>query len=123
MVQESKAEFCVAADAVESVCRDIGDDGDGVGTQVGKFLRLEAAPHLLGRVQVWGITGKRLGGQPVALAGDPFAHTSASVRRQAVPDQQHATLLEVAQLAQELDEAFVIVGARTELEDKVCSTA
>jgi hypothetical protein len=41
------------------------------------------------------------------------------MRRQAIPDQQHRTLLDFVQIAQELDECFVVVGARTQLEEQV----
>jgi len=42
---------------------------------------------------------------------------------QSVPDQQHATLFDRVQLAQELDQCFVVVGARTQLEDEVSIAA
>jgi len=45
------------------------------------------------------------------------------MRWQAVPDEQHATLLDRVHVAQELDEHFVVVGARTQLEHEVSITA
>jgi hypothetical protein len=45
------------------------------------------------------------------------------MRRQSVPDEQHWPLLDLVQLAQEVDQQFVVLGARTQLEDEVRITA
>src|SRR5437016_12871087 len=48
---------------------------------------------------------------------------SAAMRRQSVPDQQHGTPLDLVQLGQELDQCFVVVGARTQFKEEVRITA
>jgi hypothetical protein len=45
------------------------------------------------------------------------------MRRQSVPDQEHGPLLDCLHVAQELNQRFVVVGARTQFEDQVRSTA
>ena len=42
------------------VCGDTGDLVDRVGAQVGQFLRLEVAPDLLDRIEVWCVAGQWL---------------------------------------------------------------
>src|SRR2546423_6404851 len=63
---------------------------------------------------------QRLDPQTVTLAVEPIAHASAVMRGQPVPDQHHrSVLLELMQLGEELDERFVVVGARTQLDDEM----
>ena len=45
------------------------------------------------------------------------------MRWQAVPDQDHPTLLESVHVVQELDEGLVVVGTRTQLENEVSIAA
>jgi hypothetical protein len=92
------------------------------GAQVGEFRRFEVAPDLFDWIGVRRRPRQRLDAQPVALAGDPLQHASAAMRGQAVPDQ-HATMLDMVHIGQEVNERFVAVGARTPLEDEVSIAA
>src|SRR6266542_3388401 len=123
VAEESETERSVTADAVQTVVRDIGDFADAVGAQVGKFRGFEVAPDVFDWIDVRRIARQRLDAQPIALAGDPLQHVSAAMRGQSVPDQQHPTVLDVVHIRQELNERFVVVGARTQFEDQVCITA
>jgi hypothetical protein len=120
MTEERQAECGVAADAVQAGFGNSGHVVDGVAAEIRKVLSLEAVSDLLDRVEVRRIAGQAFNPEPVMLAGDPLAHASAAMRRQAVPDQHYrALLLELAQLAQELDQGLIVVGTRTELEDEM----
>ena len=123
MTQKREAECSVTTDAFEAVCSGVGDLIDSIGAQIGELFRLEAAPNLLDGIDFRCVAWEWLDGQPVLLAGDPVAHPMASMRRQSVPDEQHWPLLDLVQLAQELDQQFVVIGARTQLEDEVRITA
>jgi hypothetical protein len=58
------------------------------------------------------------------LARDPVHYSSAAMRGQPVPEQDHrAVLLEFAQVAQELNQGFIVVGTRTPLEHEEGVTA
>jgi hypothetical protein len=45
------------------------------------------------------------------------------MRRQSIPNQQHRTLLNVVQEAQELDKRFVVISTRTQLKNEVSVAA
>jgi len=123
VTQKREAECSVTANTFEAVCSGVGDLSDGVEHRFAELFRLEAAPNLLDGIDVRCVAREWLNGQPVALAGDPVAHLMAAMRRQAVPDEQHWPLLEFDQLGQEVDQQFVVIGARTQFEDEVRSTA
>ncbi len=123
MTQKREAEYSIATDAIQAVGSGAGNLIDTVRAQIGELFRLEAAPNLLDGIDFRCIAREWLDGQPVPLAGDPVAHPMAPMRRQSVPDEQHRPLLEFVHLAQEVDQQFVVVGARTQFEDEVRSTA
>ena len=63
------------------------------------------------------VTRQAFGGQPRALARDPVQHEAAAMGRQAIPQQHHpAAGFKLMHIAEELDQGFAVVGARTELE-------
>ncbi len=119
MTEKGEAEGGVAADTVEAVFSNIGNVADRIGAQVAKFRRFEVAPDVFDGIEVWRVTRQSFDAQPIALAGDPVQHAPAAMRGQPVPDQQHATLLDVVHVGQELNQRLVVVGARTQLEDEV----
>ena len=120
MTEEAKAERRVGADAVQSTSGNVGNLMDGVRAQIAELLGLQVAPDLFDRVEVVSIAWQRLDPQPVTLAVEPVVHASAVMRGQPVPDQHHrSVLLKLMQLGEELDERFVVVGARTQLEDEM----
>ena len=56
------------------------------------------------------------------LAGNTGAHPPTTTGGQSVLDQQYPWLLDLLQIAQELDEHFIFAAARTQLEDEVSIT-
>ena len=59
------------ADPADSLPGGLKDLGDGVAAQVGQLHALQVGPQPLHRVQVVGITGQVLHGEPVPLALQP----------------------------------------------------
>ena len=45
------------------------------------------------------------------------------MRGQSIPDQQHSTVFGLVELAQELNQCFVVIGARTQLKEEVSIAA
>jgi hypothetical protein len=80
-----------------------GDIVDGIGAKVGKLLRVEAALHLLDRVEVRSVAVQRLDVQPLALAADPIGHASAAMRGQPARDQHQRAVIGLALLDPVLD--------------------
>jgi len=70
-------------------------------------------------VELGSVTGEWLYGEPLSLTRYPRGHTPTAVSGQSVPDEQQWTLLNLVQLAQELNECFVVIGARSQLEDEM----
>src|SRR5947209_5222729 len=57
------------------------------------------------------------------LAGDPVANPTVAMRGQSIPDQKHWALFDLIQLAQEFDQRFIVVGARTQFKEEVSIAA
>jgi hypothetical protein len=79
----------VLADSLDALFGGVGDLGQGGRGPVGELQVLEVGPQLLDRVELEGVGGQPLDGQPVALAVEEGAHAGAPVRAQPVPEQDH----------------------------------
>jgi hypothetical protein len=123
MTEKGEAEWSIAAYVVQTVLRDIGNRSDGGGAQVGELIGFDVAPDLFGRIEIRSIARYWLDPQPDALVGSPLHHPSAAMRGQPVPQQDHRTVpLNLMHICQKLDQHFVVVGARPQLENEVSVT-
>ena len=52
MTEEGEAQRSIGADAVETAFGDIGNLIHRVGAEIGEFLRLQVAPHVLDWIEV-----------------------------------------------------------------------
>jgi hypothetical protein len=68
VAQEGETEWCLSADAVEASFLYFGNFADGVGARIGELFGLEAAPHVLDRIQVWSVARQSLRTEPLPVA-------------------------------------------------------
>src|SRR2546425_12311050 len=74
-------------------------------TDIGQLTSLDVAPELFDWIQVGRIAGQPLHREPRALPRQVGGHHTARVAAQAVPNEQHALLVEVAlEVAQKRNE-------------------
>jgi len=98
--------------------------GEARRTDIGQLASLDVAPELLDWIQVRRIAGQPLHREPRALPGHVGGHHTARMAAQAVPNEQHALLGEVAlEVAQKRNEGSVRVAARARLEEEAGPTA
>src|SRR5207302_6389038 len=84
---------------------------------VGQLLALEVAPERLHGIELGGIGGEALHGEPGSLRGDEGRHGLAAMRRKAIPEQGDPLALELAaELGEELYEGGVVVGPGSDLK-------
>jgi hypothetical protein len=120
VAQESEAELCVAADTVQAVLGDRLDVSDRGATQVGKLCGFEIAEYLLGWIELRRVGRQAFDRQPRAVVVDPVGHVATAVGRQTIPQQHRpAARFELVQIGQELNQAFAVVGARTQVKHEM----
>ena len=87
VTQEGAGQRRLLADAGEPAAQRSAQAGEIGGAHVGQFPRLHVAPDLLQRIQLRGVRGQRLHGQPGALSAKIRGHVATLVAAQAIPDQ------------------------------------
>jgi hypothetical protein len=74
-----------AADATKAGTKFMLDLVEIVGAEVGELAALGVAPHEFGRVQIRGVAGQALDGEPRALSAQVRLHGATLMGRQAIP--------------------------------------
>lgn len=124
MLEEREGEARLASDSGHSGAKGVGHFAEIIGALVGELLPLDVAPQQLDGVEIGGITGEPLDGQPRALATQVGDHRPALVSGQAIPDENEAVAAEMAlEGLQERDEVLAVVAAGSRLEEEAPTLA
>ena len=87
VAQEGAGQRGLPADAGQAAAQWAAQAGEVGGTHVGQFTRLHIAPDLFEGIQLRGVGGQPLHGEPGALPAKIRGHVATLVAAQAVPDQ------------------------------------
>ena len=96
MSQKRPGERPGSAHATHPAPEGRGGVGEVVGAAIRQLGALDVAPQGLGGIQLRGVPGQPFDAQPPPLRVEPVADQDTFVRRQLVPDQNHAPAADVA---------------------------
>ena len=92
------------------------------GAAVGEFLSLDVASESLYGIQIGSVSRQPLYGEATALTLEVIRHDPAPVRREAVPNQDRFSSMEVSfEILQKGDQTFGVVGAGARLEEEAAA--
>lgn len=96
-MESKKARIAEQAASHPGTAPESGDSAAHLSSQPIQILRgrigqngcVQVGPELFDRIQLRGVGGQRLDGEPVAVAGQGVASACAAVGRQPIPEQDH----------------------------------
>ena len=124
VTKKREGQVWLASHAREARVERRAQSGEARRADIGQLPRLDVAPELFDRVQVWRVAGQPLDREPRSLPRQVGGHHAARVATQAVPDEQHALTGEVAlEVAQKRNEGGVRVAPGARLEEEASPAA